>query len=149
MKTLRYSQLYHSRCSISAAVYTRLNVIIKYNHVSYRCMQLAVFYLAHKGIIFLMLPLTYEGLAGMKGLISIHYIRLDMYILPLKPMKYSMLTLYGLGYNNFSGTEVQVHKQQSTTALQHYIYITHENWKTYESQRCRLCIASCPVLLRQ
>ena len=37
-------------------------------------MQLAVFYLAHKGMIFLILPLimTYEGLAGMKGLISIN-----------------------------------------------------------------------------
>ena len=35
-----------------------------------RCMQLAVFYLAHKGILFLMLPLTYEGLADMKGTIK-------------------------------------------------------------------------------
>ena len=52
-------------------------------------MQLAIFYLAHhKGIIFLMLPLTYEGLASMKGLISIHYIRLDMYTLAVKPLKY-------------------------------------------------------------
>ena len=51
-------------------------------------MQLAIFYPAHKGIIFLMLPLTYEGLAGMKGLISIHYIKLDMYILAVnKPLK--------------------------------------------------------------
>ena len=35
----------------------------------------------------LMLPLTYEGLAVMKGLISIHYIRLDMYASTVKPLK--------------------------------------------------------------
>ena len=34
-----------------------------------------------------MLPLIYEGLAGMKGLISIHYIRLDMYASTVKPLK--------------------------------------------------------------
>ena len=47
--------------------------------ISYQCMQLAIFYLAHKEIVFLMSPLimTYEGLVGMKGLI--HYIRLDMH----------------------------------------------------------------------
>ena len=50
-------------------------------------MHFAVFYLAHKGIIFLMLLLTYEGLAGIKGLISIHYIGLDMYILVVKALE--------------------------------------------------------------
>ena len=32
--------------------YRRPNVIIKYNHISYQCLQLAVCYPAHKGIIF-------------------------------------------------------------------------------------------------
>ena len=50
-------------------------------------MLLAVFYVAHKGIIFLMLPLICEGLADTKGLISIHYIRLDMYLV-VKPLEY-------------------------------------------------------------
>ena len=35
-----------------------------------------------------MLPMTYEGLADMKDLISLHYIRLDMYVLAVKPLKY-------------------------------------------------------------
>ena len=39
-------------------------------------------------VIFLMLPLSYEDLAGMKGLISMHYIRLDIYTLAFKPLKY-------------------------------------------------------------
>ena len=34
-----------------------------------------------------MLLLTYEGLAGMKDLISIHYIRFDMCALTVKPLK--------------------------------------------------------------
>ena len=49
-------------------------------------MQLAV-YPTYKGIIFLMLPLAYEDLAGMKGLVSIHYIKFDMYALTVKPLK--------------------------------------------------------------
>ena len=43
-----------------------------------------------------MLPLAYEGLAGMKVLISIHYIRLDMYsyIISSQANEVRMLTLY-------------------------------------------------------
>ena len=40
--------------------------------------------LSHKGIILLMLPLTYEGLAGIKCFILLLYIWLDVAVKPLK-----------------------------------------------------------------
>ena len=43
-----------------------------------------------------MLPLTYEGLADTEGLISIHYIRLDMYILVVKPLEY--VNMYSMAW---------------------------------------------------
>ena len=46
-----------------------------------------------------MLPLTYEGLPGIKHLILLLYIWLDVAVEPL-----SMLTLYGYGYYNPSKT---------------------------------------------
>ena len=47
----------------------------------------------------MILPLTYEGLAGIKLLILLLYIWLDVAVKPL-----SMLTLYGYGYDNPSKT---------------------------------------------
>ena len=40
--------------------------------------------LSHKGITLLMVPLTYEGLAGIKRLILLLYMWLDVAVKPLK-----------------------------------------------------------------
>ena len=49
--------------------------------------------------LFLMLPLTYKGLADTKGLISIYYIRLGVYILAVKRLKYVYTDTVWLGYS--------------------------------------------------
>ena len=54
---------------------------------------------SHKGIILLMLPLTYEGLAGIKCLMLLLYIWLDVAV---KPLRY-VNTLW-LRLNNLSKT---------------------------------------------